>query len=172
MGLCAALPLLAGVALAQEKRPGMPEQPGKMPLLTQDRDFIDKAAAIGMYEVKAAKLAMERGQSSQVKNTAKMLLDDHQKSNEELKTLAQKKGVTLPMTLPADMQANLDKLQKASGAEFDRMYMQQQQDGHKQAVSLFKTATSSSDPDLRQFAQKTLPTLQQHESMVNKSPNP
>jgi uncharacterized protein (DUF305 family) len=54
-----------------------------------------------------------------------------------------------------------------SGAEFDRAYIKMMVSDHKKDVSVFeKQSTRAADPDLKAFAGKTLPTLQQHLQMV------
>src|SRR5687768_18312704 len=61
-----------------------------------DRKFMTDAAADGMAEVALGKLAAEKGSTQAVKEFGKMMVDDHTKANAELKSLAEKKDVTLP----------------------------------------------------------------------------
>ncbi|MFC7476570.1 DUF4142 domain-containing protein [Dankookia sp. GCM10030260] len=57
----------------------------------------------------------------------------------------------------------LQQLQAAKGAEFDRLYARQQVAAHQQAVDLFSNYSRSGDtPQLKQWAEKTLPALQEH----------
>jgi putative membrane protein len=127
-----------------------------------DKQFFEKAAAGGMFEVEAGKLAESKGQSAEVKSFGSMLVKDHSAANEELKALAGKKGVTLPTALPKDMQKKLDKLSKEK--KFDHEFIEDVGlHDHKKDISLFeKTAKNSKDADVKAFASKTLPTLQQH----------
>jgi predicted outer membrane protein len=54
-----------------------------------------------------------------------------------------------------------------SGAEFDREYMKQMVKDHEDAVSDFqKQSTRAKDPDIRAFAARTLPALQEHLRMA------
>lgn len=127
-----------------------------------DRKFIEKAAAGGMFEVEAGKLAQTKGTSEGVKSFGSMLEKDHAAANEELKALAGKKGVELPSTLPKDMQSHLDKLGKAK--DFDKEFIKDVGlHDHKKDISDFEKASKKAkDADVKAFAAKTLPTLQKH----------
>ena len=132
-----------------------------------DRNFMITAAEDGMAEVELGKLAQQKGSSDQVKSFGGQMVTDHTKAGDELKALAGNKGVTLP-TSPGKHQKDIDKLAKKSGADFDRDYARHMVDAHKKAVSLFqKTAKSGDDADVKAFAGKTLPTLQQHLEHAN-----
>lgn len=127
-----------------------------------DRKFMEDAAAGGMFEVEAGKLAQSKGQSDGVKSYGSMLEKDHSAANDELKALAGKKGVTLPTALPKDQQKQLDKLAKAK--DFDKDFVKDVGlHDHKKDISKFEKASKSAkDADVKAFAAKTLPTLQQH----------
>ena len=91
------------------------------------------------------------------------MVDDHSKANDQLKQIATSKGVNLPTALERSTQRELDKLSMMSGAEFDREYMKHMVSDHRKDVSDFKSeANRANDPDVKQFAASTLPTLQQH----------
>ena len=69
----------------------------------------------------------------------------------------------LPASLDQDHQAKLDKLKDLSGDAFDRAYIPTQVSGHEKAVDLFQNyADTGENADLKQWAQKTLPTLKGH----------
>lgn len=128
-----------------------------------DKSFVMKAAQGGMAEVELGNLAKEKAQSEEVKQFAQRMVDDHGKANEELKSIAQQKGITLPTSLPAKEQKTKDKLSNLSGEQFDRAYMQHMVMDHKKDVAEFKKASNNcKDNDIKQFASNTLPTLQDH----------
>ena len=86
-------------------------------------------------------------------------------------TLASSKGITLPTTLDDKHQKELTKMSAMSGAEFDRAYSKNMLSDHKKDVSEFeKESTRATDPDLKAFAAKTLPTLQQHLQLAQALP--
>jgi putative membrane protein len=127
-----------------------------------DQEFITKAAAGGMYEVEAGKLAQAQGKSDGVKSYGDMLVKDHGAANDELKALASSKGAMLPSSLPDDKRKRLDKLSKAK--DFDREFIKQVGlDDHRKDIALFERAsTKADDADVKAFAGKTLPTLKAH----------
>ena len=128
----------------------------------EDKEFFDKAAAGGMFEVEVGKLAESRAQNAEVKAFGAQLVKDHGAANDELKALAQKKNVALPTALPKAQQKELDKLSKSK--DFDKDFVKHVGlDDHKKDIKLFeKTSKDAKDPDVKAFASKTLPTLQQH----------
>jgi len=139
------------------------EGTGGTKLDSADHRFVTEAAQGGMAEVELGKLAAEKASSSDVKQFGQRMVDDHTKANDELKSLASKNGWTLPSDIGAKNQAEKDRLEKLSGAEFDRAYMQHMTMDHKKDVAEFqKESNQAKNPDLKNFASKTLPTLQEH----------
>jgi putative membrane protein len=124
--------------------------------------FIKEAAMGGMAEVELGNLAQERASSDEVKSFAKRMVDDHTKVNEDLEQVAQKKNVTLQKALDAKHKALYDRLSKLSGKAFDRAYMDAMLADHHHDVAAFQREAKSSDPDVRDFATRSLPTLEQH----------
>jgi len=91
------------------------------------------------------------------------MVDDHSKANDQLKDVAQKENITLPTELDAKHKALRDKLAKLHGAQFDRAYMQAMVQDHRKDVSEFRhESTSGQNPEVKSFAAKTLPTLEEH----------
>src|SRR5438876_8321902 len=122
-----------------------------------DQAFVMNAAKGGMAEVELGKLAAEKASRDEVKKFAQRMADDHSKANDELKTLAQGKGITLPSAVDAKDKATQDRFAKLSGAAFDRAYMQHMLADHRKDVAAFKTeSTSGKDPDVKAWATKTL----------------
>jgi putative membrane protein len=132
--------------------------------------FVRKAALGGMTEVETSKLAATKAQDPQVRSFAQKMVTDHSAANEELKALAQKKGLMVPTSLDPEHQAIVQKLSSKSGAEFDSAYSKQMMKDHEKTVKLFKGASHSSDTDIAAWAQKTLPTLEQHDQLAAQLP--
>jgi putative membrane protein len=126
-------------------------------------NFWTEAAVGGMAEVELGRLASTKAQDPGVKRYGQMMVTDHTKANDELKSLAAKKNVTLPTTLDAKHQSAKSRLEGLSGAEFDRAYVEQMVMDHEATVQLFeKQSGDASDPEAKAFAAKSLPTLQKH----------
>lgn len=128
-----------------------------------DAKFAVEAANGGMAEVAVAKLAQQKATNAKVKDFANMMVTDHSKANEELMALAKSKNITLPATVTPDKQKEMDDLNKKTGADFDKAYVDAMVDGHKKTVDLFEDgAKNVKDPDLQAFINKTLPTIKMH----------
>ena len=135
---------------------------------SSDRKFMMEAAMGSMEEVELGRLATQRGSSDAVKQFGQRMVDDHSKANEELMQIASTKGVTLPSALDEKHKADVDKMSGLSGAEFDRAYLKEAGvKDHNKAVKLFQNeADKGKDADLKAFAAKTLPTIQEHLRMA------
>jgi len=108
-------------------------------------------------------MAQDKAASDSVKQFGKKMEQDHTKANDELKKLAADKGVQIPTALDKKHQNKIDKLAKASGADFDRQYMSDMVSDHKTDVKEFqKQADKGKDSDLKNWAGQTLPTLKEH----------
>src|SRR5687768_16306683 len=128
-----------------------------------DLKFMNEAAQSGLMEVQAATIAQQKAQNDEVKKFAQQLLDDHNKANQELQALAKQKNVNLPTDMGPKHQQHISRLQNLSEAQFDRAWMKMQADHHKKDVREFQRHVNRSmDSHVKAFAEKNLPTLQQH----------
>jgi len=124
--------------------------------------FITKAAEGGKAEVELGNLASSKASSPDVKSFGQMMVTDHTKANDELMSIAKTKNVTVSTDLDAKHKSTRDRLDKLSGAAFDKAYMADMVKDHQTDVKEFETASQSADPDVKAFASKTLPTLRHH----------
>jgi putative membrane protein len=130
---------------------------------TSDADFVEDAAIGGMSEVELGKLASTKATSADVKAFGQMMVTDHTKANDELKALATKKGWKLPAEVDSSHKSTADDLKSRAGADFDKEYVEEMVDDHETDVKAFEDkAKNATDPDLKAFAEKTLPTLRKH----------
>lgn len=128
-----------------------------------DKKFAKNAALGGMTEVELGKLAVQKASSDAVKQFGQKLIDDHTKANDQLKELASKDSLNLPGSLDSKHQSRVDKLAKLSGPKFDKAFIKTAVKDHEKDVSEFKDeAQYGTDPNVKQFAANTLPTLEQH----------
>jgi len=142
-------------------------QAGMGNMSSQDHKFVMDAAMGGLMEVELGRLAAQQGSSAAVKQFGQRMVDDHSAANTELMTLATSKGMTLPTALDEKHQEEVRKLSAMTGADFDRAYVKMMVSDHKKDVSEFeKQSTKGGDADLKAFAGKTLPTLQEHLKMI------
>lgn len=136
-------------------------------LSKDDRNFIMEAAQGGMMEVQMGKLAQEKGQSDGVKQFGKRLEEDHSKANQELMDIAKKNGVNVPASLDKKHQAQVEKMSKVKPDEFDRRFAKEMVDDHEKDVKKFRRqAEKGQNAELKQFAGKTTPILEEHLKMA------
>jgi len=128
-----------------------------------DWEFFKDAAQGGMAEVTLGQMATNRAENEAVKSFAERMVIDHGKAIQELKDLAVTESVTLPTEMSKDAKALQKKLSGLSGAEFDKAYMEEMLKDHKKDITAFKEqAEQGKDREVKNWAEKTLPTLQEH----------
>jgi putative membrane protein len=134
---------------------------------TEDKEFVVEAGMGGLAEVQMGNVALQNAQSADVKAFAQRMVTDHSKANEELKQLATAKGLALAAELAGEHQKALEHLTTLTGAEFDKAYMKHMVEDHNQDVTAFQNAAAiATDADVKAWAAKTLPTLQEHKKLA------
>jgi putative membrane protein len=136
------------------------------------RQFAIQASKKGAAEVELGRLASERAQNSSVKSFAQMMVQDHSKAGEELKQAVMAQGGEVNQELPDDSEDLLDKLKGLQGADFDREYMEAMVDAHQEMRGMVSgrindarrmtTTPSGLEMAVNQWAEKTLPRVEQH----------
>src|ERR1700712_2736815 len=159
--------LLAGPALAQSagEKTGVNSALGISPTTV---DFVKEVAISDMFEIEASKLAQDKGNAPE-KSFASQMVTDHTKTSTELKELVSsgKVKAELPAALDSSHQSKLDKLKGESGKDFNSDFDSMQVSAHKDAVSLFERYAKGGDnPELKNWAGKTLPALKHHLEMA------
>jgi putative membrane protein len=128
-----------------------------------DQQFLRKAADDDLAEIEMAKLALHKASSQRVKGFAQIMVDDHSKAEGQLDKIASSKHIDIPKSLTAKSQATEDRLAKFSGEQFDKAYMAEMLKDQKEDLAAFRHALNSvQDADIREFADKSLPTLESH----------
>jgi putative membrane protein len=130
------------------------------------KDFFKEAAQGGMAEVTLGQMAADKGKNEAVKSYGQRMVKDHGKANDELKNLAKSEGVTLPTEMSSEAKDVQLRLQKLSGTEFDQAYMQEMLKDHEKDIEAFnQQANNGADPEVKNWAAKTLPTLREHKQL-------
>ena len=136
-------------------------------LSASDKEFAMKAAEGGMAEVTLGQTAAQKAANPDVKNFGNRMVNDHSKAGDELKQLATSKGLALPTDLNAEDKKIADELSSRSGKDFDKGYIKDMVEDHEKDVKEFEKASKEAqDPDLRSWASKTLPVIQDHLRMA------
>lgn len=153
----------AGTALQSSSSQNTASQTNASKPSKGDDNFMKKVAEDGLAEVQIGQLAAAKASSPEVKQFAQMLVDDHTKANEELKKLAAGKGVTLPDKPSMSERAEKERLEHASGAKFDKAFMDHVVKDHQNDVNAARDEIQSGhDSAVKDFANKILPKLEDH----------
>lgn len=137
-----------------------------------DAKILKDMAMADMAEIEGGKMAQSKGMSAEVKAFGQQMIDDHTANLNEVKTLAASRGVDLPTEPDAKHKAMAAKLEKMSGADFDKAYMKQAgvQD-HKTVHAKLKTASKKAkDADVKALVDKTEPVVAQHLKSAQQMP--
>ncbi|TMI71602.1 MAG: DUF4142 domain-containing protein [Bacteroidetes bacterium] len=125
--------------------------------------FLPEAADGGMAEVQQGQLAQQKGNNQAVKDFGAMMVRDHSAANDRLKALATQRNVTLPDSVSSKHKKMMETLNKKSGKEFDRFYINEMVKDHQEDVKAFEQAANKvSDLEVKAFINNTLPTLKTH----------
>jgi putative membrane protein len=134
------------------------------------QEFVKKAAISNQFEIATSELAVERTDNAVVRDFAERMIADHKKAGKDLKAAVDEAGMqlTVPEQLDEKHQAMVQELRDAEAGEFDQKYIDMQAKAHDEAVGLFEDYSENEDAEqnLRDFAVKTLPTLQTHDHRV------
>lgn len=144
-------------------QPGSAASSPSSPSSNPDQEFVTKAAQGNSAEVELGKIVAAKSKNPSVKQFAQMMVKDHTTALNELQELAQSKNLNFNDDLPDDAKALQAKLSGAKGKELDKEYMDNMVEDHQKDVQEFTDKSQSAkDPDVKQWAGKTLPTLQKH----------
>jgi len=128
-----------------------------------DSQYLVDAAETDLKEIEIGKLAQQKGVDADVKSYGKMLVDDHTKSLNEVKALAEKKQITLPAAVTEDGQDDYNKLNEKTGLDFDKKFAEMMVDGHEKNIDKSQKASEkANDEEIRMWAAAKLATLTKH----------
>lgn len=158
---------MAGTAGAQDDAKKADQKSAKA--TKHDEAWAHITAVNDACEIKLAKAAQEKASSEQVKQHAAKMIQDHQKTTDELKQIAKSAKIDLDADIPQEKQKMIQEITSKSGEEFDKAYMEHEVAAHRMAAAHFQNgAEFNKHPELQAFAQKNLPVIQQHLAEVEK----
>jgi putative membrane protein len=127
------------------------------------KEFLKNAEQANSAEIALSQVAQSRAQNSDVKQLAQMMVTDHQACNQKVQAIAQAHGLVFDQSLDWINQHEVNRLQKADEATFDKDYTKVMLKDHVKAIKMFqKAADDINEPDVKEFAANTLPTLRTH----------
>src|SRR4051812_16844943 len=128
-----------------------------------DQAAMKQLASANLAEIQSGKMAASKAQNPEVKSFAQKMVDDHGKMLEDLKSLAKSKGVALPDNAPVKEMAQSKLLERKSGAEFDKDYMDHMVKDHEKDVKDTENiAAKAKDPQFKSAVQQANAKIREH----------
>jgi putative membrane protein len=144
--------MTSGLAIAQSNK-----------LNATDKQFLKMAADANMMEAHLGQMAQAQASEETVRNFGKMLDQDHTKSYSQLQQVANKDGESIPKGINIRQDKSVEQLMHLKGPSFDRSFVRHEIQDHEKTIAEFKReAQRGEDPDLKSYAQQTLPVLKNH----------
>ena len=131
---------------------------------TERGGYVQLAAASDMFEIESSRLALRQARRPEVRQYAQMLIDHHTRSTQQVMAAARALNVQMGMPRLTTMQAGMmTQLQRATGDEFDTVYLRTQVPAHEMALQLHSNyAQNGDEPQLKAVAAGIVPVVQQH----------
>ncbi|MER6826223.1 DUF4142 domain-containing protein [Streptosporangium sp. NPDC000563] len=136
----------------------------------QDKNFLVQAHQANLAEIEGGKAAEaktsasgEQESSKVVRDLAKRFVADHTKLDRAVRQVADRLGVKLPDRPTAAQREQLDKLAALSGAAFNRTWISEELEGHRETLAAIeKEIESGSSPEVRKVATDAKPVVREH----------
>lgn len=127
--------------------------------------FIQNAAIGSHAETEFAELGVKKAEQANVKAFAETLITDHKALSKDLKELAAAQSVLLSQEITPEETATLHKLERATGAEFDKEFLAAFADSGRSQISNYaKASKDQNDTELKVIVDKTIPVLKAHQA--------
>jgi putative membrane protein len=159
---CALLWSAAGTAGAIAQTAAPPEAPATLNAV--DFNFVGQANLGAPFQVDSGRLAETKGTSAAIRSYAKLMVTSHIPVVDALNVILKQKNITPSNTLlHGAYDATISTLEADRGAAFDRDYANGQVEYQKGNAALFEQEIQNgTDPDLKEFARRTLPKIVDH----------
>jgi putative membrane protein len=130
--------------------------------------FITGVTLSDMYQIQAGKIAEAKGQSQGVKDFGTMMVTDHTAMSNQMRHIFSATGTTIPSALGPRGKRMIDDLNAAAPADFDKLYLAQQQTAQATELALLSAyAEGGESKDIKPAAARAVPKVQAHLAKVN-----
>ena len=174
----AAASVALGILIAPAARTAEAQETAKQPTHESAAPALDDPTIVAIFDqantadIETGKLAAQKARAKQVRDFGAMLARDHAMVRQQGRDLAQKLGVT--PTPPAgdqsakDQAAVIHRLESLQGAEFDRAFLQQEIQFHRDVIDAINSTLlpAITNPELKAFVVKIAPAFQAHLQMA------
>jgi putative membrane protein len=137
-------------------------------LAATDKTFIRDAALGSLEAEELGRLAAEKAASPDVKAFGQKMADDHKQAADTLKQIGTSLQYEPPSRPSSRIKSDKAKLEKLSGADFDREFLSLVVKEHQKDLSVFEKESKreAAPASLKSFAASTLKGLQDHLKMA------
>ncbi|GAB3802327.1 hypothetical protein GCM10027605_21550 [Micromonospora zhanjiangensis] len=118
------------------------------PLSAADRDLVYKVKLAGSWEGPASDMAIKKGASERVRQVGNEIGPQHHRLDEFATAAAARLGVPLPTEPSAEQKGWLAEMQRATGPEFDRVYVDRLRAAHGKIFPAIATVRASTRNDV------------------------
>ena len=162
----ALLALTAGQpAIAQSNSAATAASTAASTLTPVDYNFVAQANLGAPFQIDSGRIAEQKGSAVAIRDYAHLMVVSHIPVVDGLNSILQGKRIAAPpeTLLQGAYDAMIASLKADTGAALDRDYVEGQADYQKGNAALFRyEIQSGADPDLKAFAQRTLPKIEDH----------
>lgn len=130
-----------------------------------DFNFVAQANLGAPFQIASGRIAEEKATNANIRDYAHLMVVSHKPVVDALDAILQRERVTAPPNtlLQGAYDAMIASLKADRAATFDRDYVEGQLDYQKGNAALFRYEIQNGiDPDLKEFAQHTLPKIEDH----------
>jgi putative membrane protein len=130
-----------------------------------DFNFVAQANLGAPFQIASGRIAEEKATNANIRDYAHLMVVSHKPVVDALDAILQRERVTAPPNtlLQGAYNAMIASLKADRAATFDRDYVEGQLDYQKGNAALFRyEIQNGTDPDLKEFAQHTLPKIEDH----------
>lgn len=135
-------------------------------------DFLIQMAEARLINLAAGELAEKQGSIKAVKAYGRKMIMEQDILIEEIRSLAQMNGVTLPKEISADKNNELTDLKKLKGRKFDKQFFALAKRNHERDLKWFRDVkvsdNYSNDPSIGAYAKNRLPMIEEQLAQLQK----
>ena len=121
-------------------------------------------------EIKMGKLAEQKGQNAQLRQSGKTLVHDHGANLAKAKSIARSMNISIPNQPSTKQKAAYHRLSNLKGASFDAQFAKEAVRDHKKDIAEFRSEAATSGK-VANFAKQSLPTLKKHLKIAQSLPS-
>jgi predicted outer membrane protein len=100
----------------------------------RDADFVRDMGVMNLAEVGMGRLATAHGSTDAMKKFGQLMIDDHTKALDALRTVASQHSIEVPAQVDDKHRDHEDKVAKKQGLDFDKAYSDEMVEAHEDLV--------------------------------------